>query len=211
MADALHPAVTNTLAKAVVLLHRAAESLGAGNSGNSTWLLKTEIATFYKEAKDSISEALEAERVLKASAQSARPAANGGGLSNSGVAPHQNSPSLAGLANVTEPPISPEAPSGNSSSGGIPASLPPFGQPCSFSPPTFSPGKSDSKPPSFSGRFLKLTYKDGRPVLVNLGLVREFISYSPPNSSFHSVAIYDEESETELRETLEQILELLNA
>lgn len=210
MSDSLSPVVTNTLAKAVVLLQRTAEALGKPVSEAATWTLKAEIVTFYKEAGSSLSGVLERGQGLGGSAPSARPAGNAGPSSTSGASLPPNSQSPAGPASGMERPISPGALPGNFSSGGILASLPPFGQPCSFSPPSFSPEKSDSKQRSFSGRFLRLTYKDGRPVLVNLSLVREFISYSPPNSDYHTVAIYDEESETELRETLEQILELLN-
>lgn len=206
--------IQNLLAQASSLLFRIGDSLAKDETCSPTQiLLKVEIATFFSEGRKSLSDVLsEMETPMsKESGPSAPPAGSFGERSNSASLGSTNPPNTSspdGPARSTEMPHSPVAPSGNSSSGGTGEFLPPS-EPLYHSSPLSLPGvRLISGPGKSSGRFLRLTCSNGKPLLVATDDISNILAQPDGTCNIYYKSQVDPD---EVSTSFEKILELLNA
>lgn len=178
-------AVQNLLAQAASLLYRVGETLGEDPCLPHQTLLKIEIATFFSEGKKSLSEVVlkQGTRMSKELGPSAPSAESFGEELN--LDPREEltgSTSFhAGPASNTETPISPEAPSGNFSSGGTEGFPQLLNSLDLSSPKNFSIEKFDSAPSKSSARFLSIPNSNGRRMLVALDDISNIVESEDPS------------------------------
>lgn len=206
--------IQNLLAQASSLLFRIGDSLAKDDTCSPTQiLLKVEIATFFSEGRKSLSDVLsEMETPMsKESDPSAPPAGSFGEKSNSESLESTNPPNIwspDGPARSTEMPHSQGALSGNLLSGGTgefpraselrwDSSLPPLSGVRLYSEPTKS-----------SGRFLRLTCSNGKPLLVATDDISNILAQPDGTCNIYYKSQVDPD---EVSTPFEKILELLNA
>lgn len=230
--------IQNLLAQASSLLFRIGDSLAKDDTCSPTQiLLKVEIATFFSEGKRSLSDVL-SEMETPMSKESGRSALNvgsvGAGLNSEPIRnecnetlsqetarrhrelvesmvqellkPNTSSPD--GPVRSTETPISPEAPSGNSSSGGT-GDFPRASElQWDSSPPPLSGVRLYYEPTKSSGKFLRLTCSNGKPLLVATDDISNILAQPDGTCNIYYKSQVDPD---EVSTPFEKILELLNA
>lgn len=203
--------VQNLLAQAASLLFRVGETLGESPCLETQSLLKIEIAGFFSEGRKSLSAALSEKGTPtpRESGQSAQNAESFGAAltSEEPVMERVNTSSHDGPASCMGMSISPEAPSGNSSSGGTGESPQAWGQHYHSSPTSFSAGSAFSARIKSSGRFLGLTNSNGNPMLIAVDDISNIVGLPSGGCAFFYKSQLDPDN---VRESLREIMELLN-
>lgn len=203
--------VQNLLAQAASLLFRVGETLGEAPCPETQSLLKIEIAGFFSEGRKSLSAAL-SEKGTPTPRESGQSAQNAGSFgaaltSEEPVMEKVNTSSHDGPASCMGMSISPEAPSGNSSSGGTGESPLVSREHSLFSPPNSSAESAFSARIKFSGRFLGLTNSNGNPMLIAIDDISNIVGLPSGGSTFFYKSQLDPDN---VRESLREIMELLN-
>ena len=118
-----------------------------------------------------------------------------------------NTSSHDGPASCMGMSISPEAPSGNSSSGGTGESPQAWGLHYHSSPASFSAGNVSSRRIRFSGRFLGLTNSNGNPMLIAIDDISNIVGLPDGGCALYYKSQVDPDN---VRESLREIMEILN-